>query len=367
MKRIWCSISSHGFGHAAQVIPVLNELGRRVSGLTAILRTRVPARFFEANLQIAWEVSEAEQDVGCVQHGPLRIDVAATWAEHRRFHEQWEDKVAAEVHAIRSGKPALVLADISYFAIEAAARSEVSAVGLCNLSWDGILKVFFKLGRQEQVDVIRRIQESYRLADLMIRIAPGIPMEAFRTIVDVGPVTELATPDPSLLRAVVGADSHERVVLVAFGGIALDGLPFDRLARMNGYRFVVSGPVPDESERIRSSASIPMAFGPLLASADLIVTKPGYSTVVTAVAYRKPVVYVRRYNFADEAVLVDYLHRYGRAVELSAGDFASGRWEDALREAGDRFATRGTDFKSVPPAPTGATEAAYLLMKYLST
>src|SRR5437867_13242526 len=112
MGRIWCAISSHGFGHAAQVVPVLNELGRRVSGLTAILRTSVPARLFEANLQIAWEMSPAEQDVGCVQHGPMRIDVAATWGEHRRFHEQWEDKVAAEVRAIRSGKPALVLAEI---------------------------------------------------------------------------------------------------------------------------------------------------------------------------------------------------------------------------------------------------------------
>src|SRR2546426_9194245 len=154
-------------------------------------------------------------------------------------------------------------------------------------------------------------------------------MEAFRTIVDVGPVAELTTPAPSLLRAVVGAEAHERVALVAFGGIALDGLPFERLARMNGYRFVVSEPVPDGTERIRSSASIPMAFSSLLASADLIVTKPGYSTVVKAVAYRTPVVYVRRYNFADEAVLVDYLHRYGRAVELSAGDFSSGLWGGA--------------------------------------
>ncbi len=361
MERIWCAISSHGFGHAAQVVPVLNELGRRVSGLTAILRTSVPARLFEAGLQIDWEVSPAEQDVGCVQHGPLRIDVAATWAEHRRFHEQWEDKVDMEVRAIRSCKPALVLADISYLAIEAAARAGVPAVGLCNLSWDGVLKLFFEPGRHEQVDVIRRIQESYSLADMMIRIAPGIPMEAFRTIVDVGPVAELTTPDPSLLRAVVGAEAHERVVLVAFGGIALDGLPFDRLARMNGYRFVVSGSVPDGIERIRSSASIPMTFGSLLASADLVVTKPGYSTVVTAVAYRTPVMYVRRYNFADEAVLVDYLHRHGRAVELSAGDFTSGRWEDALRAA------EATTLLGPGPAPTGAPEAADLLMKYLST
>jgi len=89
------------------------------------------------------------------------------------------------------------------------------------------------------------------------------------------------------------------------------------------------------------------------------VTKPGYSTVVAAVACRKPVVYVRRYNFADEAVLVDYLHRHGRAAELSAGDFASGRWEDALRAAG------ATTLPGPAPAPTGAPEAADLVMKYL--
>src|SRR2546425_7090593 len=131
MKRIWCAISSHGFGHAAQAVPVLNELGRRVSGLTAILRTSVPARLFEANLQIAWEVSPAEQDVGCVQHGPIRIDVAATWGAHQRFHEQWEAKVAAEARPIRSAKPALVLADISFPAIEPPAPAGAPTVGPC--------------------------------------------------------------------------------------------------------------------------------------------------------------------------------------------------------------------------------------------
>src|SRR2546425_8607252 len=94
-----------------------------------------------------------------------------------------------------------------------------------------------------------------------------------------------------------------------------------------------------------------MAFGSLLASADLIVTKPGYSTVVKAVAYRTPVVYVRRYNFADEAVLVDYLHRHGRAVEVSAGGFPSGPWGDAL------FAGRAAPPPPPAPAPTRAAEA----------
>lgn len=64
----------------------------------------------------------------------------------------------------------------------------------------------------------------------------------------------------------------------------------------------------------------------LLASVDVIMTKPGYSTIVEAVTLQQPVVYVRRYNFADEAPLVDYLQRYGRGIELSLDDFTQGRW-----------------------------------------
>ena len=52
MPLIWCSISGHGYGHAAQVVPVLNALGRLVPNLSAILRTSVPADFFEPRLDI---------------------------------------------------------------------------------------------------------------------------------------------------------------------------------------------------------------------------------------------------------------------------------------------------------------------------
>jgi hypothetical protein len=359
MTRIWCSISSHGFGHAAQMVPVLNALGRRVPGLTAILRTQVPARFFEGRLGIPWELSAAQQDVGCVQRGPLAIDVEATWAACLRFHGDWERKVEAEAQAIRSHAPALVLSDISCLALEAGAVAKTPAVGLCNLTWDGVLAMLLESDSRERLHLIERMRQSYRLAELMLRIAPGIPMGAFRKIADVGPVAELVASEAGMLREAVGAGADERVALVAFGGIALDGLPCDRLDRMHGWRFVVSGPVPAGAGRICSAESIPLSFSALLASADVIVTKPGYATTVEAVAYRKPVVYVRRYNFADEAGLVEYLHRYGCGVELSAEDFAAGRWESALAEASSGKPTMEA------PAPTGAAEAAEILAQYL--
>ncbi len=358
MPKIWCAISSHGFGHAAQVIPVLNELGRRVSGLTAILRTQVPARFFEGRLRIPWELSPAEQDVGCVQRGPLAIDVEATWSAHLRFHKDWERRVEVEAQAIRSREPQLVLADISYLALEAGAVAKTPAVGLCNLTWDAVLAMFLESDSGERLQLIGRIRQSYRAAALMIRIAPGIPMGAFRKIADVGPIAELVKSEAGALRDAVGVGANERVALVAFGGIALEGLSCDRLDRMQGYRFVVSGPVPAGAGRIRSTESIPLSFSTLLASADVIVTKPGYATTVEAVAYRKPVVYVRRYNFADEAILVEHLHRYGYGVELSAEDFAAGRWESALAAASASRPKIGAS------PPTGAGEAAEILAKY---
>jgi hypothetical protein len=252
-----------------------------------------------------------------------------------------------------------VLSDISYLALEAGADAKAPTVGLCNLTWDGVLAMLLESDSDERLQLIQRIRQSYRSAELMIRIAPGMPMGAFQKIADVGPVAELVTSEAGRLRETVGAGMDERVALVAFGGIALDGLPCDRLDRMRGYRFVVSGPVPAGAERIRSTESIPLSFSALLASADVIVTKPGYATTVEAVAYRKPVVYVRRYNFADEAGLVEYLHRYGCGMELSTEDFAAGRWQPALEAA---LASRP---RIEAPAPTGAAEAAEILAKYL--
>jgi hypothetical protein len=358
---IWCAISSHGLGHAAQVVPVLNELGRIVPDLHAILRTQVPAWFFEDRLTIRWTRSAAQQDIGCIQHGPLTIDVAATWSAHVRFHTGWEQKVHDETLAMRDAKPAIILSDISYLAIEAGATAGVPTVGLCNLSWDRILEPLAEPSRTGQRETIEHIHRAYARAGLMLRPVPGIPLNAFPKVSDIGPIASPASNAASELRRTLAAAPGERITLIGFGGIALDTLPFEYLEQMGSYRFIVSGPVPDRYTRIHAASALPFSFRTLLASADLIVTKPGYSTVVEAVAMGKPVVYVRRYNFADEQALVDYLHRYGRAVELSQQDFTVGRWQVALDQVQALPPPR-----EAPPAPTGAADAACFLLQHLT-
>ncbi|MBI5411267.1 MAG: hypothetical protein HZA21_04665 [Nitrospirae bacterium] len=361
MPLIWCSISSHGFGHAAQVAPVLNELSRLVPGLKALVRTTVPPQFFAGRLDVEWEASNVPQDIGCVQRGPLTIDVEATWAEHIRFHADWEKRVREEARAIRSRRPTLLLSDISHLAVAAGSRAGIPTIGLCNLSWDLVLEPYHDPTNHKQAEALRLIQQAYGKAELMLRPTPGLPMTSFRKTVEIGPIAYPLKAERPRLSEIVGATPGERLVLVGFGGIVLESLPFDHMEQLAGYRFIVSGPVPDYCNRAHSISAIPLPFGSLLAAADILVTKPGYNMIVEAVAQKKPVVYVRRHNFADEESLIQYLHRYGRGIELSAEDFASGHWLDALEST-----------QSLPqpaeaaPLPTGAAEAAQILAGYLT-
>ena len=340
-------------------MPVLNALARKIPNLTAVLRTAVPSSFFDGRLELPWELSPAEQDIGCVQRGPLAINYEETWAQHLRFQAEWDRKLSEEEQILKARRPALVLSDIAWLPVEAAARAQVPAVALCNLSWDQILEPHLETGRPEQMTLLQEIRRAYGQADLMIRLTPGLAMPAFPKIADVGPVAQPAPQAPPDLRRLLDIVDQDRIVLIGFGGIALESLPFERMERMAGYQFLVSGPVPQGVRRVRSTDSIPVPFNILLGTADFVMTKPGYSTIVQAVALRRPVLYVRRYNFADEASLVQYLHRYGRGIELSADDFHSGRWDAALDLLGKVPVPH-----DAPPPATGAAEAATLLARF---
>ena len=359
MPLIWCAISGHGYGHAAQVVPVLNALGALIPDLTSVLRTTVPASFFHDRLIIPWDHQPVQQDIGCVQDGPLKIDIAATWAAHQRFHETWETRLSSEVAAMQAASPALVIADIPYLALEAGFRAQIPTVALASFTWDLVLKEYCHATHNSHQQLIQCIRESYAKAAMALRITPAPKIDGFTNIIDIGPIASPASPERERLALALALRPDERTVLVGFGGIPLTSLPLEQMEQLHPYRFLFDGPVPPECSRIHSTKTLPLSFKTLLASVDVIMTKPGYGTIVEAVALQQPVVYVRRYNFADEQPLVDYLHRYGRGVEWSIYDFMQGRWEPALQQA------LTAPLPSLPPPPTGAAEAAAFIAQQL--
>jgi len=358
MPLIWAAISGHGFGHAAQVVPVLNELGKLLPKLTAVLRTTVPASFFRDRLTIPWTLQSVSQDVGCLQRGPLDIDVRTTWEAIRSFHAGWETRVSQEVAALNDAQPQVILADTPYLACAAGAEADIPTVGLANFTWNEVLALFMDPRQPDHPLLLSQIAAAYGRGSQALRIAPGLPLASYRTVTDIGPIAEPATSQRAAVRQTLRLAEAEQLVLVGFGGIPLESLPWDRMEQMKGYYFLVDGGLPRSFSNIHSITSVPFSFKTLLASVDLVMTKPGYGTTVEAVALGTPVVYVRRYNFADEPPLVAFLNRHGRAAELTKDDFAAGRWELAFTKARDMHPL------SPPPPCSGAREAAHLLQSF---
>lgn len=358
MPLIWAAISGHGFGHAAQVVPVLNALHRLVPDLRVLLRTTVSPSFFKDHLVPPWDLSPVQQDVGCVQNGPLKIDVEATWQEHHRFHSSWEERLHMEIQAMRAAGPNVVLADTSYLAVAAGKAAVIPSVALISLTWDLVLSDYVAPPSVDSQAILKSIRQAYGEADLALRINPAPKMEVFQHVIDIGAIAEPASSAREPLAKHLRLAQGEQAVLVGFGGIPLDSLPFDRLESLTGYRFLFDGSVPPESTRCISIKSFPFSFKTLMASVDVIMTKPGYGTSVEAVALQTPMVYVRRYNFADEQPLVDYLHRYGQGAELSMTDFVQGNWLPTFQQVA------GLAAPASPPPPSGAKDAATILASY---
>ena len=337
------------------MVPVLNALDRLVPNLRVLLRTMVPASFFEHCLTVPWELSAAEQDIGCIQNGPLTIDIDATWREHNRFHLTWDDRIHVEVEAMRAARPDMILADTPYLA---GAQAAIPTVALVSFTWDLILSEYPVPPDIAGWTLLQSIRQAYAKADLALRITPAPKMELFPSLIDIGPIAEPAASAREQLAALVRLAPEERAVLVGFGGIPKTSLPFVQLEPLTNYRFLFDGPSPSDSARFISTKSLPLSFKTLLASVDIILTKPGYGTLVEAVALGIPLVYVRRYNFADEQSLVDYLHQHGRGVELTREDFSGGRWEPAIQSA------LNLPIPTAPAAVTGAEEAASHLVRF---
>lgn len=331
MPIVWCSISSHGFGHAAQTIPILNQLGTVVENLYVILRTCVSPSIFQEHLHVKWEVQAVSQDIGCIQRGPLDIDVAKTWDAYQEFHANWSQRVNQEAEAINKAQTNLVISNISYLAIASAFQVHRPVVAIASLCWDQVLQPFIQRSQADHQAIYEHIRHEYAKANRLIRLHPAIDMTAFPCVTDTGPSFPLAKSSSQGLRKLLGIEREETLVLIAFGGVPLTSLPLDQLETCKGFHFLVGGMLLDSSRtRIHRIEDCMMPFGEMMRQADVIMTKPGYATIMIAVHYGIPLVYVRRNSFIDEQGLVDYAHQYGRAVELPRKDFESGAWGKTL-------------------------------------
>jgi hypothetical protein len=355
-KHLLVAISSHGFGHATQTAPVVNALRRRIPDLRVTLRTTVNRDLLTARFDSPWDLVPSAADFGMRMTSALDVDVEDSAQAYARLHEHWPERVAEESAALKALGPDVIISNIPYLTLAAAAQVGIPSVALCSLNWADMYQHY--LGTRPKADAIHaRMLEAYASARVFIQPRPHMPMLDLPARRAVGPIARVGADRRDELRRALGVSTRQRLVVIAPGGISLQ-LPIERWPKIPDVRWLVSGrDLVDHPDAVLT-ASLGLPFIDVVRSCDAVIGKPGYGTFTEAACNGTPMVYVRRGDWPEEPYLIEWLHQHGRAVEVDRTSLEHGNMGDAL-------AALWRMPKKDPVIPTGIDEGADIVAQLL--
>ncbi|MDT8386166.1 MAG: hypothetical protein RQ736_01525 [Thiogranum sp.] len=351
------AITPHGFGHAAQVAPVIDALRERLPALQVTLLTRLPEDFLRTRINGEFQLIEHAADFGLIMHSALQIDLRASAAAYVAAHHDWDASVRREAQLLISLVPGLVLADVPYLTLAAARYAGIPAVALCSLNWADIYRWYFS-ACEEAPRLLQEMESAYRGAEMFLCPEPSMPMTFLDNRISIAPLAQQASRRSAELRERLDIAPDQSVVLVMTGGV--DGrFDMERWPIGQGIHWLVSQSWAVNHRDVTPFESLDWTVTDLLASCDAVLGKCGYGTVAECVTNGTPLLYVQRPDWPEERSLTDWLQIHDAGLAVDPQRLIDGRFA-ALVE-------RARDLSVKTCRPTGAAEAAGLLEQYFLT
>jgi hypothetical protein len=351
-------ISGHGLGHLAQVAPVLNALHDLQPGLTLTLRTAIPEQFLRQRIKPKFNHVQEATDFGMRMYSALEVDVEASMLAYTELHTDWPARVANEAERLRELAPDIVLTDVAYLPLAAAAQVAIPCVSLCSLNWADIFRHYCG-GMKGADQILREIESAYAQAICFLQPTPAMPMHWLDHRNAIGPLAEPGQYRRNELDRVLGLAPDDRLILVSMGGIATH-FSVEHWPNVAGMKWLVQKDWLEHTVRHDMFAfeAIDLPFSDLLASCDLLLTKPGYGAFVEAAASGIPVLFVRRDDWPEQSYLIEWLQTVGACYGIDAAQATRGDFNDEIRALLFRK-------RPLPIQPTGNRQAAEYVLRLL--
>lgn len=337
--RIAVFVSPHGFGHAARSAALLEALARRRPELRFEIFTSVPRWFFADSLggRAAFTWHELATDVGLAQRTSVEENLPATVERVGRLVGSLEEQATGIATTLRKLDCRLLVADISPLGLAAAEAAGVPSVLIENFTWDWIYAAYFE--REPRLrSLAAALSELFRRATLRIRTEPVCPLPAGgagadQEVVAVPPVCRRPTRSREEVRHALGLEGDRPLVLLTMGGVAWRYASLDRLEAYGRADFALLAGVSATERRgnlLLLPDRPPLPVPDLIAAADVVVGKLGYSTVAEAWSAGTRYAFVPRPLFPESAVLEAFVRRELPWAEVSATELERGEWLDTL-------------------------------------
>lgn len=327
-KTLYVTLSAHGFGHMAQLAPILTELSRSHGRyLNIVIQTAVPADILDTFFQFPYQHIEFGSDPDMIMANALEVLPQQTHRAYLEFHENLTPALIQQVRLFERARPDLVLSNVSYTSLAAAQEIQIPNIGLCSLNWADIYSSYCN-HMPKAKHLMDTMLGYYNDADEFLIPTPGMPMSNLSNSRVIGTLARLPTGAPPVKQELnVSADT--RLVFVSMGGFALES-DREQWPQLDKVIWIDASSSPCKREDIVALNSLKTPLIDLLAQSDLAICKPGYGLFAECTVNHTPVLYIRRDGWPEEPCLVDWLTQNNNCAELDRQRFCSGQFGDEV-------------------------------------
>jgi hypothetical protein len=319
LSAILYYISGHGYGHAVRSAQVVRALLKARPGIEVHVRTMAPQWLFPR----AARYSSQSLDVGLVQRDSLHMDLAATLQACKDLYGDGDEIIDREVAFVRENHINLIAGDIPPLAFAIAAQAGVRSVAISNFSWDVIYSAY--AGKIPGfASIVNQISGYYNCTTLLLKLPYPCPMEAFPAQQEIPWIARRPRITKSAAREKFGLPGDATIVLLSFGGLGLDRLPWSELKLQRDFFFVATGDAQHEEGNVLILPDTQRHYEDLLSAIDVLVTKPGYGIVADVLSQHVPILYTDRGEFPEYEFLVCALQDCATADYISQSELLAG-------------------------------------------
>lgn len=330
MKPIAYYISAHGYGHGARSSDVLRALHKVAPEQPVIVTTNLPRDFLNSRLKDCDNITFrcGAFDVGLVQKDSIQADLFQTLENLEGLYNREEELIIGEQNFFRENNIGLVVADIPAIPLAAAQRSNLRNIAIGNFSWDWIYEAYAKTDFHWEF-FVKKFRDVYEQTDLLLRLPFAPPMEQFPNRKDIPLLASPGTP----CREKIQAPENKPWILLSFTSLNLSFQGLENIRKLSGqYEFFCVEPLEYPGSCIHSVSRDSVSFADILASCDIVISKPGFGLVSECIANKKPLIYSDRSDFAEYPYLVEGIEKYLKNVHIPSADLYAGNFFQCLEK-----------------------------------
>ena len=317
-------ISDYGFGHASRIIALIRALDAAIN-CTISVRTHTSADFIRDSCPFV-SVEKKQNDIGTVMYeSTSRVNKVETEKLLHHWISSWDAWIQEETVLCKERSVDMIISDITPQAFYISKALGIPGIGISNFTWDLIFRHLY--GNSPEVEMIH---DAYASADLGLVLPLHESMTVFNERISVPLVSRNPTISREEMRKRLGISDTELLVYVG-SGLSFNSVPACLLKLIEaGIRVLVSENQPIQHPNLIRILGSDTETQNYIGMCDLVLTKPGYSTVSEAIRAKIPLLIFTREGFAEDEYIIRPLEREGIGKHMSWESIALGDWIDHI-------------------------------------